>query len=65
MELKVKEDKNMSNKVKNIIAAVLVVICLFLIVTGQRNISLQGLLTEVVGLVGLLVLLYLYNRRYK
>ena len=55
----------MSKKVKTIIALILAVICLFLIVTGQRNISMQGLITEVIGLVGLLVLLYLYNRQYK
>ena len=65
MELRVKEDKDMSKKVKTIIALILAVICLFLIVTGQRNISMQGLITEVIGLVGLLVLLYLYNRQYK
>ena len=55
----------MSKKVKTIIAMILAVICLILIVTGQRNISLQGLITELVGLAGLLVLLYLYNRQYK
>ena len=65
MELKVKGDKNMSKTVKNIIAVILVFVCLFLIVSGQRTICLQGLIKEIVGLVGLLVLLYLYNRQYK
>lgn len=36
-----------------------------LIVVGQRNIGPAGLLTMIVGLAGILVLLYLYNRKYQ
>ncbi len=36
-----------------------------LIVTGQRNIGPAGLLTMLVGLAGILVLLYLYNKKYQ
>ncbi|MDE7321327.1 MAG: hypothetical protein K2N73_01115 [Lachnospiraceae bacterium] len=37
---------------------------MILIVTGQRNIGPIGLLTMLVGLAGILVLLYLYNKKY-
>ena len=36
-----------------------------LIVTGQRNIGPAGLLTMLVGLAGILVLLYFYNKKYQ
>lgn len=36
-----------------------------LIITGQRNIGPTGLLTMLVGLAGILVLLYLYNKKYQ
>lgn len=36
-----------------------------LIVTGQRNIGPAGLLTMIAGLAGILILLYLYNRKYQ
>lgn len=36
-----------------------------LIIFGQRNIGPAGLLTMLVGLAGILVLLYLYNRNYQ
>lgn len=55
----------MSKIVKNVIIAIVFVVCLALIVIGQKNISVQGLVMELVGLVGLLVLLYLYNRQFK
>ena len=32
---------------------------------GQKNISATGLCMELAGLAGLLVLLFIYNRRYK
>lgn len=36
-----------------------------LITTGQRNIGPAGLLTMIVGLAGILVLLYLYNKKFQ
>lgn len=47
------------------ILLVVFVVCLGLVIIGQRNISLTGLSMELIGLVGLLVLLFLYNRKYK
>ncbi|MFG6369055.1 MAG: hypothetical protein K1W16_11635 [Lachnospiraceae bacterium] len=41
------------------------IISIILIVTGQRNIGPTGLLTMLVGLAGILVLLYLYNKKYQ
>ena len=36
-----------------------------LVVTGQRTIGPSGLAVLLVGLLGILVLLYLYNRKYQ
>lgn len=55
----------MDNKVKSIIMIIVFVVSLALIIIGQRNISAQGLIMELVGLVGLLTLLFVYNHQYK
>ena len=54
----------MNNVVKNIIMIIVFVVCLALIIIGQKNISATGLIMELVGLVGLLTLLFIYNNRY-
>ena len=41
------------------------IVSIVLIVTGQSTIAPAGLLTMLVGLAGILVLLYLYNRKYQ
>lgn len=41
------------------------VVCLALIIIGQRNIGVKGLALELVGLIGLLTLLFVYNHQYK
>ncbi len=48
-----------------IIKCICVVVCIVLVIIGQKNISYQGLLTMLAGLGGILLLLYLYNRKYK
>lgn len=55
----------MSKTIKNIIMVIVMVICFALIIIGQKNISVTGLMMEIVGLIGLLVILYLYNARFK
>ncbi len=55
----------MSNVVRNIILLVVFIVCITLIIIGQKNIGATGLVMELVGLIGLLVLLFLYNRKYK
>lgn len=47
-----------------IIYLLIFIASMVLIVTGQRNIGYTGLLTMLVGLAGILVLLYLYNKKY-
>ena len=53
------------NVIRNIIMLVVFIVCLVLIVAGKKNISAMGLAMELIGLVGLLTLLFLYNRKYK
>lgn len=48
-----------------ILAAVLFIVCIALVVVGQRNIGVQGTLIMILGLAGLIGLLYAYNRKYK
>lgn len=48
-----------------IIVAIVFVVCVALIVIGQRNVGPQGLLMMLVGLAGLIFLLWMYNRQYK
>lgn len=36
-----------------------------LIVTGQRNIGPAGLFMMIIGLAGILILLYLYNKKFQ
>ncbi|MDR2888939.1 MAG: hypothetical protein LBV33_03750 [Lachnospiraceae bacterium] len=51
-------------KIKGLLAAILFLVCLGTIVIGHRTVSLGGLLQMLIGLAGLLVLFYLYNRSY-
>ncbi len=59
----------MSDTVKKVVVGVLVAVmfcvCIALVIAGHRNIGLQGLITELVGLAGLVFLLWLYNRQYR
>lgn len=51
--------------VSGIIIFVVFVICVALVVIGQRHIGPSGLFTQMAGLAGLIFLLWLYNRQYK
>lgn len=58
--------------IRNILAALAALACLALVITGHSmgfmadmSQGLMGLGVKLVGLAGILVLLYLYNRRYK
>lgn len=55
----------MGNIIKKIINLIVFAVCIALIVTGQRNIGVSGLLTMLAGLTGLLLLLFLYNKKYQ
>jgi hypothetical protein len=49
----------------NILKGICVVVCVGLVIIGQKNISYQGLFTMLAGLGGILLLLYLYNRKFQ
>ncbi|MDO4285349.1 MAG: hypothetical protein Q4C60_08425 [Eubacteriales bacterium] len=59
----------MNERTKSIVTMILLliafVICLTLVITGQRNIGAAGLLTQLLGLAGLMVLLWNYNRKFR
>lgn len=55
----------MQEKIRTLIMAVVFVVCLALIMIGQKNIGVLGLIMELEGLVGLLTLLFIYNNKYK
>lgn len=59
----------MNDTTKKIIVGILVAIvfcvCVALVIVGHRNVGLQGLITELIGLAGLIFLLWLYNRQYR
>ncbi len=48
-----------------VIYLIVFVVSMVLIIVGQRNIGPAGLATMLAGLVGILALLYLYNRKYQ
>ena len=48
-----------------IIAAILFVICMALVMVRQRTISASGMFKEILGLCGILVMLFVYNQKYK
>lgn len=48
-----------------LLAAIVFVVCIVLVIVGQKSVGPTGLLTMLVGLAGLLVLLGIYNKQYK
>lgn len=48
-----------------ILVAIIFCVCIALVIIGQRNVGLPGLGMELLGLAGLITLLWLYNRQYK
>lgn len=48
-----------------ILVAIVFVVCVALVIIGHRNVGLSGLGTQMIGLAGLIILLWLYNRQYK
>lgn len=58
----------MENKTKTlavILKCIALVICLGLVVAGQKSIDYRGVSQMLIGLCGILFLLYLYNRKYR
>lgn len=54
----------MPKALKIILKFVVFFVCIVLVIIGQKNIGVQGLCTMIIGLAGLLVLLYQYNKKY-
>lgn len=48
-----------------ILVAIVFCVCVALVIVGHRNVGLQGLIIELIGLAGLIFLLWLYNRQYR
>lgn len=48
-----------------IIAVIVFLVCLFLVINGQRTVGFPNLLEMLIGLAGILALLFLYNRPYR
>ncbi len=55
----------MKVKGKVILSILVLLVCLAMVVLGQRNVGYQGLVIQLLGLAGLLVLLYVYNRKHR
>ncbi|BCA85293.1 hypothetical protein EsVE80_08160 [Enterococcus saigonensis] len=53
------------SKAKFWLQSVVFIVCFLFIVYGQKNIGYAGLALQVVGLVGLLGLLWRYNKNYQ
>lgn len=53
------------NKVMNIIMIILFFVFLGLIIWAQKTVSVTNLMIEIVGLIDLLTLLFLYNKKHK
>lgn len=59
----------MSDTMKKVITTILLLavfaVCVALTVIGQRNIGPAGLLMQLLGLAGMVLLLWNYNRKFK
>ncbi len=58
----------MENKMKILavtLKSICLAVCLGLVIIGQRNVGYPGLYTMMAGLCGILLLLHLYNKKYK
>lgn len=54
----------MKDKIKMVLKIVFFLLCLFLIIYGQKTVGKMYLLIQLVGLAGLLFLVWNYNRKF-
>lgn len=58
----------MGERTKKIVSSIIICIAFVvftaMVVLGQRNIGVKGIVVQLVGLAGLVSLLYLYNRKF-
>ena len=55
----------MQEKIINLVLVICFILSVSLIIVGQKNISIVGFANEIIGLAGLLVVLFVYNRKYR
>ena len=55
----------MNNQIKGILKLILFIVSLMFVIYGQKFIGYTGLAVMLVGLVGLLYLLWSYNKKYQ
>lgn len=55
----------MNNTTKNLILLAIFIVSMALIFIGQKDTGYPGLGMEVVGIVGLVSVLFIYNKRFK
>lgn len=54
----------MNGKMKNILKIIIFIVSIFLVIYGQRTVGKMYLLIQLVGLAGLITLLWDYNRKF-
>ncbi len=54
----------MKEKIISLVLALCFILSVSLIIVGQRSISNIGFANEIIGLIGLLVVLFIYNKKY-
>ncbi len=52
-------------KLTVILTCICLIVCVGLVIIGHESVSYQGLSIMLAGLCGILLLLYLYNRKFK
>ncbi|MEF9940781.1 MAG: hypothetical protein RSA90_02675 [Lachnospiraceae bacterium] len=55
----------MSKWIVKIVCLIIFIVCMGLIITGQRTIGLSHLVQMLIGLAGLLALLFAYNKKHQ
>lgn len=55
----------MSRRVQNIIMSIVALVAYGMIIVGQKHVGYIGLAVELIGLIVLVALLFIYNSRYK
>lgn len=51
--------------INGVIYGILFIVFMTMVIVGQRHIGYAGLSVQMIGLAGLLILLYLYNKKYR
>ena len=55
----------MKDKLQNLSLILIFIISIILVFVGQKNIGYAGLGAQLLGLAGLISILYTYNKRFK